>query len=478
MFKSAIYSTPFTSEAANNLFKNITGFDFGGDISFISTLRALIYPRMSDDDSLRLYFSNIGYDMDTIHSNSAKRVFDAICCNLKHENSISIHNFTGSEESADHCMGLIRDSFETYRQGYHILQKVTDFFRSVLSVVCFVNPESKSVCIFTKGLNLRTMHYLQCGIFAYFPWYFDPEAGVSEVEMELINSLREKTETAYLGCLQKLAEKYDFRSAFIKSKLSDFERRISLAELENAKQSVSQIIKDITSYNEAISSLLVKKNDLDLRVLGLKAKLDEAGGNIMNYFLCVKNLTLCGVGEDWLEFICSGYLTYWDEDLAKNAINNRRSYVYQDVDEIGTPEDIKELMTEIFINQNIRIKMCAAYCLDFKRMYCSGVGDYDFDKYITNDSIPNTHIDRYRCLGNYERIINQELTNNNYIGAIEQCIASSESLNFADSTVMESFIPNLCQTKRKCLEMADGTMVSPKEAINWLKKRSAEVSHE
>ena len=40
MFKTSISSTPFTTEAANSYFTNITGGAFGNDCSFLAPLRA------------------------------------------------------------------------------------------------------------------------------------------------------------------------------------------------------------------------------------------------------------------------------------------------------------------------------------------------------------------------------------------------------------------------------------------------------
>lgn len=41
MFRQKVCQTMMTSEAANNFFQHITGNDWNGDVSFVSTLRAL-----------------------------------------------------------------------------------------------------------------------------------------------------------------------------------------------------------------------------------------------------------------------------------------------------------------------------------------------------------------------------------------------------------------------------------------------------
>lgn len=52
MFKTSISSTPFTTEAANSYFANITGGAFGNDCSFLATLRALVAPRIKEGESV------------------------------------------------------------------------------------------------------------------------------------------------------------------------------------------------------------------------------------------------------------------------------------------------------------------------------------------------------------------------------------------------------------------------------------------
>ena len=54
MFKSSVTQTPFTTDAANAYFTNITGGGFGYDRTFLATLRALLAPRMQEGESINL----------------------------------------------------------------------------------------------------------------------------------------------------------------------------------------------------------------------------------------------------------------------------------------------------------------------------------------------------------------------------------------------------------------------------------------
>jgi len=62
MFKNSIASTPLTTDAANAYFSNVTGQRYGNDNSFLATLRALVAPRMKEDEFITLKFGRSDYD--------------------------------------------------------------------------------------------------------------------------------------------------------------------------------------------------------------------------------------------------------------------------------------------------------------------------------------------------------------------------------------------------------------------------------
>ena len=133
---------------------------------------------------------------------------------------------------------------------------------------------------------------------------------------------------------------------------------------------------------------------------------------------------------------------------------------------------MKMLMEAIFLKQSIRIKMCAAYRFEFG-VQVTGLKGYHYSSDF-REFTPNTHIDAYQCLGNYRQAINQLIKDNDYIMALEQCIASVKSLNFGDSTVMSEFMSRMYgisdyNVNIRCIELPDGRVVEPKEAIEYLK---------
>lgn len=484
MFRDTIGSTPMTTVAANMFFENIHGENYGGDITFLSTLRALAYPRMEEGDRISLKFTSSSYSKSTIESNTDARVINAMLDMGYYDikGILMIHNFYGDRDSNEAGIELIKRGFCKVYPGFHRLEKVTEFFQKTFSVMCFINPEKKQVVIFTDDMNTRKMHYLQCAIFAFMPWYFNPEDGVTADEMALIQSLRENKSDNYNACLAKLAQQYDFRSAYIRNNLAGFETRFEQLEADKVKNRISEALAKFNDLNSRIANVLNEKRDYEIKLLGLEAKIANSEGEdseIMEYFLCNNKLSLIECNTNTLMFAVKDYVSYFDDEMAQQIIDNEHSYIYRpngrECNNYIAHEDMKKLMSAIFIDQTLKLKFCAAYSfklgVDVAALYEHSFGD-DF-----SDCMPNTHIDKYKCLGNYKKVINERIRDHDYIGAIEQCIASCKSLNFGDSTVMKTFIERMYglnnYTHNRCIELPDGRVVTPADAVAWMKEQEA-----
>lgn len=491
MFKQVISSTQLTSDEANNYFRGtIVGTSYKNDVSFLSTLRALVAPRMKEGDRVNLFFFSSSYSAQRLRAMSATSAVVEICDFVPEiiNGSIVIYSFDNHEQDSNYAwMELMKSTFVKVYPDWFRLEKVTDFFRKTFYTLCFINPENKKVIVFADNMDMRKMHYLQCSIFALMPWYFDPEAGVSELEMELIESLRNKDSTAYEDCIEKIAKQYDFRSAKIKRLLDGFEEQYERIALEEARYQITRIDNNINDLNSRIRELLKNRRNSEIQILGLETKIasGDKESELMDYFLHNGNIVLDTVEDDYIQFAVKSYIEYFDEDLARRVIDNNRSYIYpnqRNCENIINKNDMRKLMTAVFISQTIRIKVCAAYRFSMNgNVY--GISAYRYGAEF-RECTPNPHIDAYSCIGNYSESINELLRRHDYIGAIEQCSASCKSLNFNDSTVMCEFMKRIYGTSDrqpyinvKCFELPDGTVVTATEAIKWLNSQE-EIANE
>ena len=476
LFRDIITQTALASRTADSYFGNkINGDSFQRDRTFITTLRALVAPRMGDQDKIMFYMN-----CTRPYRGEPQEIIKQAWPFEDHDVSgwIYLFNFQSSDQGAiDKNIKAFEDNFETTHPGYCRVVKVTDFFRKVFKVLCYVNIEKKSVIIVTDNIDIRKYHFLQIGIFAFLPWYFNPEDGVSELEMDLINSLREKTPDKYEECVDKIASQYDFRTSEIKKLLDGFETRYEQVRRDQTIREIESIILEINNLNDRIGQYLERKKEADTRLFGLDMKIESGSGEseIMDYFIRNKKLYLEEVCDTTMEFAVKDYITFFDEEMAKMAIDNDSSYIYRPERGMSTvipPKDMKMLMTAVFIDQEIRMKVCAAYRFRLDGGVSALCG-YTYGPEF-RDCMANVHIDRYSCLGGYEKQINTFLKSNDYIGAIEQCVASCKSLNFGDGAVMREFMKRLYKTSDyssnvKCFELPDGRVVEPKEAIEYLK---------
>lgn len=483
MFRNMISQTALTTQFAEEFFKEkIYGDQFMRDCTFVSTLRALVTPRMSQEDKIKFSIRSI----DRLGGDATEFASSIMYPYTDERDIIYIVNIqNGDHDKVERYMDAIEKSFESTHSGFCRILKVTDFYRKVFRVLCFVNAEQKSAFIVTDNMDIKRYHFLQTGVFAFLPWYFSPENGVSEIEMELIKSLREKTSDKYEECTAKIAEQYDFRTAAIKGMLKGFEVRYERIQRDRTLNEIQGYINDINNYNDMIGSLLANKRRADAMLLGLEAKIANGGDDseIMEYFLRNKRLDLRKVNDTTMEFVVKEYLTFFDEELVKSAIENRSSYIYKPDgrthENIFRANDIALLMNAVFIEQKIKMRVCAAYRFRLESNV-QAISSYDYGA-TCRDYMPNTHIDRFSCLGNYERKINEFIKNYDYIGAIEQCVASCKSLNFGDGWVMNETMKRIYgisdySTNVKCFELPDGSVVDPKGAIEYLKKEISEVS--
>lgn len=484
MFKAVIEATPFATDAANCYFTNITGDAYKGDVSFLSTLRALIAPRIDDADKIHLTFTQSSYTEQVIHSCTARTIVEAITKDAKLREAygvFGVHSFGCDKEDNLATMQIVNDHFCEYNDGYRRLEKVTAFYKKSFDVSCFVNPDRKSVVLFVSNLDIRKMHYLQLAIIPTLPWYFDPAVGVSDDEMHLIESLKEGDK--YIECLCKLSQQYNFRDAKIRKELLDIETAYARAERDLATAYIAKYDNDIDELNKRIGCLLHQRNEQCIKLLGLNTIIAEQSdeSELMNYFLCNKSLILERVENTTICFTVADYLTYFDKEMVETMLTNKDNIIYSASCGCFAPQQIEHLLRSIFIDETLRIRLCAAFQLCLA-VSVEPLDAHDFPSEIANTYMPNPHIDSFRCMGNNVTIINQFLKDCNHIGAIEQCIASCKSLNWGDAVVIEKFICWLrggdSSRNNRCIELPNGEVVDPQQAVKWLETQDEPCSTE
>lgn len=480
MFSQKIEHTPFTTGNANEFFENVVReINHGADDSLLSTLRALL-PQRIGTNTLRIQYSTSKYSASDVSNTTLKHLAVYMLGEnpSEYKDRLYIHGINGEAPDRNANLKLIKARFARTFSGFERVQKVTDFFRKSFEVVCYVNPQSRTTVLFIDKITVRKFHAVQSAIFACLPWYFDPAQGVSQDELDLILSLQEKTEEKYMEILNRMFEKIDIRSSIIRKRLKGFEARGNERRIAELKSNIESDNGSIDSYLRQIAEVVSRRNERMLNLNALIEMTKNSPDEIMEYFLCNKNLDLENTSGSTIEFTVRGQLVYYNEELAKKTINKETSFIYSYNRGAGiSNEDWKMLMLAIFVDQVLHIQACGTFKLKTDG-YVSAVSGRDYNKTIYADYIPNPHLWGYHCLGTHSAAIAECINEGNMVGAVEQCVASNATINFADSTVMNTFMQCLAgrndSVNHKCIQLPDGSVVEAKQAIEWLHAQNKE----
>lgn len=479
MFDRIIYSTALTTPAAQGYFENrIFGDGYCDDVSLVSTLRALFNSRIGDS-TIHVRFMSLSFAKNDWMGSSAINYVKRSC---NEDNALTVASFEYYENEAnDFGYSMVEDRFGSL-EGWVRLKQITDFFHANFEVMCFVNEQKRSSVLFVKKLNLRKYHQLQVAALNVLPWYFNPGSGnkPTELEMELLRSLQEKTADHYLSVIEKISKEFDFETLFITSKLAGFEsiyEKQRLAELEGL---VERYHSKIKSLQDEIKNVLRTINDQSDTIVGLRMKIEshDSDNSLTQFFLRNRNFRLDRIsGASTLVYHINTYLSYFDSDAFSVFLQDRHSIFYQYAPDTYSHELVERFFKALLVDDEIKMRMCAAYTLDIR----SGFNAIEAFNYGADgeNRMPNPHIDHYGCLGGYEYRASELMEKNDYISVLEMSVASAANLKATDDAVVRHFIKDIFDGRGgKCFELPDGTLMNITEVMDYFKKEMEEKSNE
>lgn len=473
MFRNYIASTAFTTPHANSYFSNIRGDSVNGDNTFLSTLRALLVNRIGDDNFWFSYW-NMSASSGRLHGCDSQRiadyVYDHICADTR---GLTLVTLGSDDEANTKVFEAAKNCFcGTYGiSGWTRLVPVSDFFMKTCEVLCFVNQTIKKSVLIVKGFDIRFVHCLQAASLVALPWYFNPKNGdkVSDIELQLLNSLRERRSDSYMQILQAMADQLGFEEEFIRKTLMGIEEKYEQKRFDDLKAEIESYMDKIHDLRNRINDIMKRVYDKNIEYSALDMKLSrgETTHDLYDYFKCNKTLKLDDVrNETVVIYHVNDYLSYFDENVIQTYIDNRHSVVYKYVDE-GEMEAAKRLATALFIDQTMRIRTCAAYQFDISGGF-NAISHFDFGSDAIN-RMPNPHLQYHACIGDYQDPMFECMHARNYIGYIEQTIASAKTINFGDGIVVNELFNDLFSgSYGKCIELDDGSLMSVHEAMKYV----------
>lgn len=409
-----------------------------------------IHDGESDDRAVRRIFYNAGFCYDD------KNYMQIISCNC------------GLFETYKNAI-LERINSKSENHNFIEVEKVRIFFKKVMEVLCFINPTNKSSIIIFNDKGIEYFHYLLSGLPVFIPWFFQEENKITESDTRLLSALTKRTSDEFLNELDRIADENDIKSKKLNFYLNNFEKSFAEKRIGSVNSEINRIMRDIESYKKIISDLIGQKREKDLILLGLNSKLNSTESKVLDYFKSNPNIELIRVSNGKLQFVSFGNIECFNEEFAETSIENRDSIIYDY--STKSREDTYKIFSNIFIDNKIKIKTIACYEIDISYNNVKGLSHFSYPKKF-DTYLPNTHIDEYSCLGDYEVMMQEALIKEDIIMCIELCIMSSKSINLADSPVMRQFIPFITNGY-KCLELPDGSVTNFDGALQYLNEEES-----
>lgn len=449
------------------------------DKSLFVTAATLLHNRIENTKNrliLKSYYGN--WSKSTAETHTAKE-FINVFSDFTTENVFMVMPCTNDFYS----VFVEKAQHEFPAKGFREVKDIHEFFKdSGIELSVFMNEELKSTIVVGVLRTTREYHCMQCLIPRYLPWYFKDKP-FNDKEMTVLKSLKDENGyELYKKTIQEIHDKLDIENWKIEKYLTGISKQIYENQIITQRErleGLSQKKEDYLRYLEICITDI--KNTLTM-LSGLeRKKSDSCDDEIKDYFKANKNLHLVKVTGSAIHFLATSYLCNYDPDSYECVSENEDSYWYREIqDGEITNEDFKLLTDAIFIDEEIKVRMVAAYILDISSNIVNTEGHYHFDGKYDSDYMPNPHINVHDCLGNYSQILDKLLNENDYIMALEQCVASCGSLNLMEDVTAQYFIQDLTSesSMAKPLELPDGTLVNAKEAIEWLKERDNEEKKE
>lgn len=483
MFNKELSNLTLTSDIANDVFPRITGDRYNYDNSFLATLRALLAPRMSEDDRINIRVRIRNDREAAIKAMNDKDAAEELSRGIEN-NTVFVCGFNGTENCVTLSFKKIESCFLKSNPNYKELEDLHVFMSKQANVRFYINEETRSVAIFAGCLNIRTWHFIQSLTSRFLPWYFTDKP-LSDDEKSLVRSLTKKLSTTYEELIEKSAEIYDFRTKRIFKILDNFEKDAKRGQLSEVQRSIISVNNDIENYMRCYSDCIEKLDALRIKECGLTYQIEngECNHDFAEFIARNKHVNIIEARGTTIKMYVDCTLENYDPDLYERMFKNDRSYLfigYNPTAEVfASLEARKKFLNAVFSDERcLKIKLCGYFVLDTRGNASSEIGHHFPEEY--NHFLSNPHFHHHACLGNNRPIINKCLKDGDYMGAVIQCISAASNLNFSEgSQTVAPFLEKVFAARcNKIILLPNGESVTPTEAYNWLLSQEEQKQEE
>ena len=477
MFTKPIHNTPLTGDAADRLFTNVTATG-ALDRTFLTTMRVLLHKRVQNDLPVQLTCKTLLFsesEIENVSATQAMKWFIPPLYSFPHNHQIIIV-YTTNQNVGTKMLEMIRANCgknKRHLASYTLLEDLRVFYARKLNALFYHCEQSRTTIIFTDRLEYKQFHALQTMFPKYVPSLF-ADSPLTESEAALLKSCSNKTATEYEQLVAEFAQGLDIRSELIRMKLAGFETSFERAKLDKIKEEIEDCETTYENLLVTIREVTAKIQEKQYTLTGLECAIVEHDGDseLMEYFMCNKNLSIIKVLGTCIEFVVHGYADVFDPDAFEQYVQNHNGYMYTNLSPCVTNAQMELLYRAIFGDNVYKLRLCAAYSADINGGL-KAKEHYHFPP-ESDTYLPNPHIQIHGCIGTYAMKFQEYMRKRDYVGAIDQATVSCRNLNFHDSGVISKFMGQLSYNSSvKCIEKSDSTLITPLEAIKELERSNA-----
>ena len=183
--------------SADELFNNNTCDSYLCDDAILVTMRALLYPRIENDDRVYERLSKSELSADELAGVTGRDLIRMSIGTDPVRNTLYVHNVNA--ESPDDRAAFFERADDPENgfaslNGFREITSIRNFFRNGCgkpkNVRCYTNEQERVTFVIVDELTYFKWHILSTMVPRYFGWYFKESPVTEEEQQMLLNILR------------------------------------------------------------------------------------------------------------------------------------------------------------------------------------------------------------------------------------------------------------------------------------------------
>lgn len=301
------------------------------------------------------------------------------------------------------------------------------------------------------------------------PWLFKQQP-LAPDELSYLRALStpETTSEALSDMTEALYNKTDLAAKALDKAIDSLFVGTLNSRKASLKRDIEGHYQNIKEHRASIANLFKRITQLSCELAGLDSKDESAfSAELKDYLHSQKGVIVNFDGESLILSITTTLSNFNPDDVDTFVFHDSRPYQNFNSSE---ESDARLLYQAIFSDRTFNVKMAANYKLDFNCHVTPMSGSVSMSSF---GAVPNPHINRHSCLGNYEPMLEDAEDHRDFISAIAICQQSAGSMNLVETISSRYFFEDFAAAYHQDIPVIltpAGESITPKQAVEQLKK--------